>query len=228
MSDFDDHASSYEREIADAISFSGTDPAFFLELKADLLLDLSGVCGATRRRRACSTSVAAPAGWTRTSSSASASLAGVDTSERMVELAAAANPGAEYAVTEPLRLPYPDALVRRRRSRRASCTTSSPATVPPFVAEMARVVAPGGLVVVLEHNPLNPLTRFVVSRCALDEGVELFGPGAARALLAAPARSRSRAGTSRSSRGARRFLRRVEAALRRLPLGAQYASRRRR
>ena len=32
---------------------------------------------------------------------------------------------------------------------------------------------PGGLVAVFEHNPLNPLTRLVVRRCAFDEGVVL-------------------------------------------------------
>ena len=46
---------------------------------------------------------------------------------------------------------------------------------PALVAEMARVTRPGGLVLVFEHNPLNPLTRRVVRDCAFDEGVELLG-----------------------------------------------------
>src|SRR5688572_8047280 len=86
-----------------------------------------------------------------------------------------------------------------------------------------RESSPGGLVVLLEHNPLNPLTRFVVSRCALDEGVELFGPGAAKSLLAGggaePVESRYIAFFP----WRRPFLRRVEARLGRVPLGAQYA-----
>ena len=48
-----------------------------------------------------------------------------------------------------------------------------PAQREAFTAEMARVVRPGGLVAVIEHNPLNPLTRLVTSRCAFDEGVVL-------------------------------------------------------
>ena len=42
--------------------------------------------------------------------------------------------------------------------------------VPPahwgaFAAEMARVLRPGGVAAIFEHNPLNPVTRRVVSNC---------------------------------------------------------------
>jgi hypothetical protein len=43
------------------------------------------------------------------------------------------------------------------------------------MVELARVTRQGGLVVVFEHNPVNPLTRLVVRRCAFDEGVVLVG-----------------------------------------------------
>ena len=42
---------------------------------------------------------------------------------------------------------------------------------------------PGGIVAILEHNPLNPLTRVVVSRCEFDEGVELVGMRDTKRLL---------------------------------------------
>ena len=222
VSDFDEHAPSYEQDIADAIAFSGADPGFFLELKADVLVDL------LHRRWGDPTMArvldvgCGPGGMDAYLVDRVATLAGVDTSEQMVELAAAANPGAEYAVTEPLRLPYADASFD---ASFASCVLHhvEPGDRAAVVGEMARVVAPGGLVVVMEHNPLHPLTRFVVSRCALDEGVELFGPGATRGLLAgagaAPAESRYIAFFPWRAR----FLRRVEGRLGRLPLGAQYA-----
>jgi SAM-dependent methyltransferase len=222
VNDFDEHANSYERAIADAISFSGTDPAFFLELKAGLVVAiirrLWGDPGTARLLDV----GCGPGGMDSYLVERVASLTGLDTSERMVELAAAANPGAEYAVTEPLRLPYADASFD---AAFASCVLHhiDPGDRAVFVGEMARVVAPGGLVVVLEHNPLNPLTRFVVSRCALDEGVDLLGPGATRGLLAGasaePVESRYFAFFPWRAR----FLRRVEGRLGRLPLGAQYA-----
>src|SRR4029077_14681519 len=52
-----------------------------------------------------------------------------------------------------------------------------------FTAEMRRVVRPGGLVVAIDHNPLNPLTRVAVSRCDFDEGVVLLPRREARRLL---------------------------------------------
>jgi len=37
------------------------------------------------------------------------------------------------------------------------------------------IVRPGGLVAIYEHNPLNPLTRWAVSRCAFDADAVLLG-----------------------------------------------------
>ena len=36
------------------------------------------------------------------------------------------------------------------------------------MAEMLRPVAPHRIAIVIEHNPLNPVTRHIVSRCAFD------------------------------------------------------------
>lgn len=46
-------------------------------------------------------------------------------------------------------------------------------------AELYRLVAPGGHVVVFEHNPLNPLTRYVVARTPIDANAILLGAGEA-------------------------------------------------
>jgi SAM-dependent methyltransferase len=40
--------------------------------------------------------------------------------------------------------------------------------------EVARVVRPGGLVFVFEHNPLNPVTRLVFHRAPVDRGCRLI------------------------------------------------------
>ncbi|MBI4054529.1 MAG: class I SAM-dependent methyltransferase [Elusimicrobia bacterium] len=40
--------------------------------------------------------------------------------------------------------------------------------------EMRRVLRPGGWIFIFEHNPWNPLTRWVVSHCPLDAGVTLY------------------------------------------------------
>ena len=100
----------------------------------------------------------------------------------------------------------------------------APAEWAHFMKEMRRVVRPGGLICVIEHNPLNPLTRLAVARCEFDRDAVLLGAGKARKLMAA--------GGLREI-GARYFLllpweakpaRRVEGALSNVPLGAQYAA----
>ncbi len=52
-------------------------------------------------------------------------------------------------------------------------------------AIVAQRLNPGGVVVVFEHNPYNPITRKIVSACPYDEGVVLLRAGELRTLLAA-------------------------------------------
>ncbi len=42
------------------------------------------------------------------------------------------------------------------------------------VADVHRVLRPGGLFLIFEHNPYNPLTRLIVRRCPLDENAQLL------------------------------------------------------
>lgn len=53
------------------------------------------------------------------------------------------------------------------------------------VRETARVVRPGGLVMIFEHNPRNPITRRIVARCPIDESAVLIGRGEMAAILQA-------------------------------------------
>jgi 2-polyprenyl-3-methyl-5-hydroxy-6-metoxy-1,4-benzoquinol methylase len=51
-----------------------------------------------------------------------------------------------------------------------------PANRQTLVSDLAGRLTAGGKLVALEHNPINPATRLVVSRCAFDEGVILLTP----------------------------------------------------
>jgi SAM-dependent methyltransferase len=91
-----------------------------------------------------------------------------------------------------------------------------------LLAEIRRVLAPGGRLFTFEHNPLNPLTRYAVNTCVFDEHAELvWAPAMRRRVLEAgfaAAQVRYRIFFPRALRG----LRPLEKALTWLPLGAQY------
>ncbi len=91
-----------------------------------------------------------------------------------------------------------------------------------FVAELRRVVRPGGLVVIFEHNPLNPVTRLAVSRCEFDEDVELISRRGIVRLLGSvglePIEVRDIIFTTSS----RPWARRLDRALAPVPFGAQH------
>lgn len=98
-----------------------------------------------------------------------------------------------------------------------------PSDRPALVDDLARRLAPGGHLVVIEHNPLNPATRYIVATCPLDEDAILLPPRETERHLA-------RAGLALARRDYIAFFPRALAALSPLeprlgwlPLGAQYA-----
>jgi hypothetical protein len=87
----------------------------------------------------------------------------------------------------------------------------------------AGLLAPEGHLVIFEHNPLNPVTRYVVRTCEFDRDATLLGLGAMlRLIRAAELRVLHRRYTLFFP-AALRSLRRVEPYLGWLPLGGQYA-----
>ena len=51
--------------------------------------------------------------------------------------------------------------------------------------EIRRVLTPGGMCCIIEHNPWNPVTRSIVKRCPVDVDAELLNASSARTLLQA-------------------------------------------
>ena len=91
-----------------------------------------------------------------------------------------------------------------------------------LISEVASRLAPGGLLVIFEHNPANPLTRRAVSQCAFDGDAILLWPRETRRYvrnLKLEARRDYIVFFPRRLAALRRF----EALLRWCPLGAQYA-----
>ena len=217
---FDAYDANYREVVQSSIDFSGLPHDFFMQAKVDLIGQvLARRLGASRAGHlldvGCGVGTLHPylAGLFD-------KISGVDVSAPCIEEASRRHPQNSYSVAAPGAAfpggPYDATL--------AVCTLHH---VPPgdwraFVADMVRVTRPGGLVCIIEHNPLNPLTRMAVNRCPFDADAVLLRSGRSEDLL-------KRAGAKNVETNFFLFLptrmslaRRVEALLRAVPLGAQY------
>ena len=219
--DFDTWKDSYGEELQKVVAFSGRDAHYFTELKARALIELAArhvghTAGLTALDIGCGVGLT-----DRYLTDSFAKVIGVDIFEGVLERAAATNPQAQYLLHDEHSLPLDDGTVDVAF---AICVVHH---VPPvqwraFAAEMARVLRPGGIAVIFEHNPLNPMTRRVVSNCVFDDDAVLLRRRTAASLL-------RNAGLVSCEDRYIAFLpfghqvaAPVDAALRRVPLGAQY------
>jgi SAM-dependent methyltransferase len=113
-------------------------------------------------------------------------LRGCDVSAEMLALAAQRWCGGTAPQWQPIdtgELPYPAASFDLIT---VCCVLHHvvPAERPGVYAKLARVLKPGGRVVVFEHNPYNPATRWIVSRAPIDRNAILVSAGAVRRGLA--------------------------------------------
>jgi SAM-dependent methyltransferase len=171
-SKFDAYRDTYNEEVQQSIAFAGQDHEFFVRQKAKRLLEVvERRLGPPQDLRFLD--VGCGVGLTdRFLAPAVGTLDGADVSEEAIERAAADNPDVAYRAYEGSALPYDEETFDVVF---AMCVLHH---VPPqdwsaFVDDLARVTCPGGLLVVFEHNPLNPLTRLAVSRCAFDDDAVL-------------------------------------------------------
>jgi SAM-dependent methyltransferase len=218
---FDEYGDTYRDEVQKSIDFIGRDHSFFTRAKARLLLELAtNELGDPASVRALDVGCG-PGETDALLAGRFASLDGVDISEAVVETARTRNPGVAYRTYDGRRLPYEDGAFDLVFT---ICVVHHvpPAEWEAFVAELARVVRPGGVLAIVEHNPFNPLTRLAVSRCEFDDDATLLRPSRTESLV-------RRAGLAlRPARFIIFFpwetplLTRAEHGLARVPLGAQY------
>jgi SAM-dependent methyltransferase len=91
-----------------------------------------------------------------------------------------------------------------------------------LLKELRRVLRPDGLLVLFEHNPLNPLTRLAVARCEFDRDAVLIGADEMRRRLKAGGFARAERKFCLFFPPVLALLRPLERFLGWLPLGAQY------
>jgi len=219
---FDSYRGNYRAAVQSSIDFSGLPHDFFLRAKAALLRDL--IAERLGGGRPAMLDVGCGVGSLHAMLSGTVGrLAGIDVSAASIAQARANNPQIDYRAFDGKTFPHEGAsfdLVT------AICVLHHvpPAEWQSFTAELRRVVRPGGLVCVIEHNPLNPLTRLAVMRCEFDRDAHLLGAGKVQSLLAAGGLRAIEARYFLLVPWAGGLAGRVEGGLRRLPLGAQYAA----
>jgi SAM-dependent methyltransferase len=170
--DFDSYADSYEVELGKATSFARQDPRVFTEAKARTLLGLAETRLGELTKASALDVGCGMGNIHQLLAPRFARLHAVDVSPGLLDIARSGNPDVAYQFYDGVALPFESNAFDLVF---AICVLHH---VPPkqwahFTSEMARVVRPGGIVAVIEHNPLNPLTRIVTLRCAFDEGVVL-------------------------------------------------------
>jgi len=213
---FDGHVDAYCDEVQSSISFSGQEVAFFHQVKADTLVALTTrLLGDPARQRVLDVGCGVGS-IDRFLSGRFAHLCGVDTAPEAVRRGGRENPGVTYAAADGGLLPFADA------SFDVVFAVCVPGRRIDFGFELARVVRPGGLVAVFEHNALNPLTRLAVSRCEFDEGVVLLTRGASTRVLTGAGLDPVEARDVIFTPFDHRLARRLDQAIGRVPLGAQH------
>ncbi|MHB2170072.1 class I SAM-dependent methyltransferase [Alsobacter sp. R-9] len=217
---FDAYSRTYEDEVQASIAFSGLRHDFFLTSKVRVLADLFARTFGTRKPSlldvGCGVGRMHPLLAPFVSN-----LGGTDISAASVERARLDNPDVDYRQGSPGVLPWPDASFD---ATLAVCVFHHvpPGERPGLLREMARVTSQGGLVVMIEHNPWNPLTRLAVARCSFDRDAVLLSHRDAASVMRdvglPPIEDRHFLVLPFNGRGAET----VERALARWPIGAQY------
>lgn len=219
--EFDSFQNDYQQSLETAVAFAGKSHEFYLQAKVQHLLRvLSAKLGDVAQLKLLDVGCGIGLADSRLKDRVGF-LAGVDESARCVAAARRENPGVLYQTGDGKHLPFDegqfDAVFAINVLHHVD-----PSDRDAFLREMVRVCRAGGLVIVFEHNPYNPLTRLVVRRCPFDDGATLVSRGElarrlrntgvevvdARFILVFPSD--------------RKLVSWAETALGRLPVGAQY------
>nr|HEX4313836.1 class I SAM-dependent methyltransferase [Kofleriaceae bacterium] len=217
---FDHHATSYEEDLAKALSASGEGREFFAEGRVAWLRRCCERLGVRVDRVmdfGCGDGFATPM---LAHGLGATTAIGLDVSEKSLDVARDkhAPAGIEYARIGAY---APDASVDV-----AYCNGVFHHIVPPerpgAVELVAKSLKPGGLFALWENNPWNPATHYVMAKCEFDADAQMLTPGKTRKLLRANGFDIVSTNFRFIFPRALRALRGIENWVYRIPLGTQY------
>jgi SAM-dependent methyltransferase len=219
---FDAYHASYSQTVDRAVAFSGLRADFFTRVKAGYILDLAkGHFGSEKTLSALDIGCGV-GNYHPILASPFFRLTGVDVSSQSIGVARERHGDTvRYKAYDGNTLPFADGEFDLAFT---ICVMHhvAPSAWPAFAAEMFRVVRPGGLALVFEHNPHNPLTMRAVNNCPFDEDAVLLKSSQTVELLAQAGFDRVYARFILTIPAANAWLRALDRQFSRLPLGAQY------
>lgn len=170
---FEDYVDNYQQKIQESINFAGQDADFFIKVKAEMVLGLIEKYGLSYESSKI-LDVGCGVGLVdKHLSGKIKNLYGVDIEQKVVDKAALNNPGVKYSLFNGEDMPF------NNGSMDMVFAINVMHHVPrshwqEFMFELYRVLKPGGIAAVFEHNPFNPFTRRVVSKCEFDRDAVLL------------------------------------------------------
>jgi SAM-dependent methyltransferase len=217
---FDAHATSYEEDLAKALSPSGEGREFFARGRIAWLARCMAKTGDVARSVldfGCGDGFATPLLATELGA---VRAIGLDVSERSIAVATARH------ASDAIRFELLSAFAPDASLDLAYCNGVfhhiADAERPRAVQLVASALRAGGLFALWENNPWSPATHYVMSRCAFDADAHMLRPATTRALLRANGFDVVRTDYRFIFPRALRFLRRLEDWLYRTPFGTQY------
>jgi len=218
---FDTHAEDYSENIDEVLGKYGANHDFFTQHKAWLiehLLAANGLnmadtklldvgCGVGKIHEYLDGKLA--------------KISGTDVSEPSLEVARDLYKDIDYQWYDGHRLPYASG------SFDISIAICVFHHVPPeqwgeLAKEMMRVLRTGGIALIIEHNPFNPVTQRIVNTCELDKDAILLRPSKLRSVFELAGGADVITQSILSVPPKTDFLKKIDMFLGKLPLGAQY------
>jgi ubiquinone/menaquinone biosynthesis C-methylase UbiE len=218
---FDQYADNYSAEIDKSLGAFGTEHDFFTQHKAwliDRILVKSGRNPAKMSLLDVGCGVGKIHG---TLKGLMQKVSGVDISAESIRIAKEDHVQCDYKTYDGQHLPYADGSFDMAM---AICVFHHipPAQWQQVAAEMLRVVKTNGLVLIIEHNPFNPVTRYIVNSCSFDADAVLLSPRRLRKLFAVPNAQDIATRSILNIPPKSESLRKLDMSLGILPIGAQY------
>lgn len=219
MVDFNETKNNYKSQIEKVIAFSGQGLDFFTQIKAECLRCIFEFHGLHQLKIL---DVGSGHGYIhKYLLDFGCEINGIEVAKEVLPLAKKLNPRADYSYFDGHSIPF------KKSNFDVVIAISVMHHVKPdnwqnLVNEMRRVLKPGGIIVIFEHNPWNPITRYIVANNSIDEDAILLKPNITQKLLRKSGFLNIKTRYIIFTPFSGSFFRFLDNILRRLPLGAQY------